>query len=226
MGNVWTLVTGLTDLALVLRAQGELQPARSLLEEALKAAAQQGAGSLGYIARMETALAGILCEQGELDAAEQLLAAAFAHVERWPNPNHIVYAHLAAAHVQETRGNLAAAQASWQQAQAAAQAAPVTKTLRHQIAAARVRLEHSVADAAFERQPSPAAVPTLVEPLSAREREVLVLLAQGLSNQAIAAQLIVAPGTIKAHTAAIYRKLDVANRTEAAARARRLGLLT
>ena len=65
----------------------------------------------------------------------------------------------------------------------------------------------------------------LVEPLSPRELEVLQLMALGRTNQAIARQLVVAPGTIKAHTASIYRKLDVANRTEAVARARQLGVL-
>ena len=65
----------------------------------------------------------------------------------------------------------------------------------------------------------------LVEPLSGRELEVLHLMALGKTNQEIARQLIVAPGTIKAHAASIYRKLDVANRTEAVARARQLGIL-
>jgi LuxR family maltose regulon positive regulatory protein len=65
----------------------------------------------------------------------------------------------------------------------------------------------------------------LIEPLSARELEVLSLLALGKTNQEIARQLIVAAGTVKAHTASIYRKLDAANRTEAVARARHLGIL-
>jgi ATP/maltotriose-dependent transcriptional regulator MalT len=50
-------------------------------------------------------------------------------------------------------------------------------------------------------------------------------MALGRTNQQIARQLIIAPGTVKAHTASIYRKLDVANRLEAVARARQLGLL-
>jgi LuxR family transcriptional regulator, maltose regulon positive regulatory protein len=66
---------------------------------------------------------------------------------------------------------------------------------------------------------------TLVDPLSQRELEVLQLISLGKTNQEIAAQLFVSPGTVKAHTASIYRKLDVANRTEAAARARMLGIL-
>lgn len=66
----------------------------------------------------------------------------------------------------------------------------------------------------------------LIEPLSPREMEVLELMASGMTNKQIAAQLIVSPGTVKAHTAAIYRKLNAANRTESVARARQLGLLT
>jgi LuxR family maltose regulon positive regulatory protein len=65
----------------------------------------------------------------------------------------------------------------------------------------------------------------LIEPLSQRELEVIHLIANGYTNKEIAQELVVAPGTVKAHTSSIYRKLDVANRTEAAARARQLGIL-
>jgi LuxR family maltose regulon positive regulatory protein len=73
--------------------------------------------------------------------------------------------------------------------------------------------------------PSASSGRALVEPLSQPELEVLHLMALGSTNQEIARQLIAAPGTVKAHTARIYRKLDVTNRTEAAARARQLGIL-
>jgi LuxR family maltose regulon positive regulatory protein len=66
----------------------------------------------------------------------------------------------------------------------------------------------------------------LVDLLSPRELEVLQLIALGRTNREIAEQLIIAPGTVKAHSASIYRKLDVANRTEAAARAGQLGILS
>jgi len=65
----------------------------------------------------------------------------------------------------------------------------------------------------------------LIEPLTERELEVLQLLADGLSNKEIASKLFVALGTAKTHTASLYRKLDVASRTQAVARARDLGLL-
>jgi LuxR family maltose regulon positive regulatory protein len=70
-----------------------------------------------------------------------------------------------------------------------------------------------------------AAVPGLVEPLTARELEVLGLLAAGRSNQRIAEELVVSLDTVKKHVSHLMDKLGVANRTEAVARARELGLL-
>jgi LuxR family transcriptional regulator, maltose regulon positive regulatory protein len=66
---------------------------------------------------------------------------------------------------------------------------------------------------------------TLVEPLSQRELDVLRLIAEGLSNQAIADRLVVAVSTIKKHVNNIYGKLDVQSRTQALLRARELHLL-
>ena len=66
---------------------------------------------------------------------------------------------------------------------------------------------------------------SLPEPLSQREREVLKLIAAGLTNREIAETLVISPETVKKHTGAIYSKLGVSNCTEAAAKARELGLL-
>lgn len=65
----------------------------------------------------------------------------------------------------------------------------------------------------------------LIEPLSDREQEVLRLLANGSTNREIADELYVSLGTIKAHTNHVFAKLGVRSRTEAAARAREIGLL-
>ena len=76
--------------------------------------------------------------------------------------------------------------------------------------------------------PGPAAgagVPGLVDPLTGRELEVLAKLAAGTSNQAIAEQLFVTLFTVKKHVGHILAKLGAANRTEAVARARELGLI-
>jgi LuxR family maltose regulon positive regulatory protein len=66
----------------------------------------------------------------------------------------------------------------------------------------------------------------LVEPLSERELQVLGLLAEGLTNREIGERLYISQGTVKAHTSNIYGKLGVRSRTQAAACARSLGLLS
>lgn len=65
----------------------------------------------------------------------------------------------------------------------------------------------------------------LIEPLSAREQEVLHLIAAGLSNSQIAARLVVTTGTVKTHINHIFAKLGVQSRTQAIARGRELGLI-
>jgi LuxR family maltose regulon positive regulatory protein len=69
-------------------------------------------------------------------------------------------------------------------------------------------------------------VPGSGERLTAREIELLRLLATGATNRAIAGRLVVSEETVKTHVAHILRKLDVSSRTAAAARARQLGILS
>jgi LuxR family transcriptional regulator, maltose regulon positive regulatory protein len=66
----------------------------------------------------------------------------------------------------------------------------------------------------------------LPEHLTAREKEVLALIAEGLSNREIAARLFVATGTVKGYVHSILRKLEVESRTKAIARARELHLVS
>lgn len=85
--------------------------------------------------------------------------------------------------------------------------------------------------AQFARMPAPAADPPasrpqpLVVPLSDRELDVLRLLAEGRSNREIAAELFLAEGTVKNHVTGVLAKLNARDRTQAALRARGLGLL-
>lgn len=64
----------------------------------------------------------------------------------------------------------------------------------------------------------------LVLPLSPREREIVSLLGTGASNKEIADRLCLAEGTVKNHVTNILTKLNVRDRTQAALRARQLGL--
>ncbi len=88
--------------------------------------------------------------------------------------------------------------------------------------------------ASFELSPTPTSSlhppisnlqPLLVEPLSARELEVLRLVAAGDSNADIARKLVITLNTTKKHVTHIFEKLGTTNRADAAARARELGLM-
>lgn len=75
-------------------------------------------------------------------------------------------------------------------------------------------------------EPDPAAAPPGLGLLTAREREVLVLLGQGRSNQQVAEALTVSETTAKTHVSRVLAKLGCRTRLEAAAVAHRAGLVT
>ncbi|MFD5433872.1 response regulator [Kitasatospora sp. NPDC127067] len=86
-------------------------------------------------------------------------------------------------------------------------------------AAGRSALAPSVADRLLERMRTPAAA------LSARETEVLGLVADGLTNQQVSQRLHLSQATVKSHLVHIYTKLGVDSRTAAVREARRRGLI-
>jgi LuxR family maltose regulon positive regulatory protein len=81
------------------------------------------------------------------------------------------------------------------------------------------------AASAKDAGPLPPDAPSLVEPLSEREQEILRLIAAGRSNPEIADLLYLSLNTVKWHAKNLYGKLSVGSRIEAAARARELDLL-
>jgi two-component system, NarL family, nitrate/nitrite response regulator NarL len=85
-----------------------------------------------------------------------------------------------------------------------------------------VVLDEELAAALLRPQPSPS---DLVEPLTARELEVLQLLSEGLSNKEIGGRLGISESTAKFHVNSIVGKLGAHGRTDAAVRAARLGLI-
>ncbi|MBN6041239.1 response regulator transcription factor [Amycolatopsis sp. 195334CR] len=92
--------------------------------------------------------------------------------------------------------------------------------LQPSVAAKVVARFAQLPDADPEPRPQP-----LVVPLSDRELEVLRLLADGHSNREIAASVFLAEGTVKNHVTNVLAKLGARDRTQAALRARALGLL-
>lgn len=108
-------------------------------------------------------------------------------------------------------------------------AGELAKAIR-QVANAGTILEPSVASkvvAELARRPAaePLSRNQMVEPLSERESEVIRLVAAGLSNKEIADRINLAEGTVKNYVTGALQKLGVRDRTQAALRARELGLI-
>ncbi|HEY7432992.1 MAG TPA: LuxR C-terminal-related transcriptional regulator [Streptosporangiaceae bacterium] len=198
-------------LARVLLAQDHPGQARALLARLHAAAAAQGrAGSLIEIQALQ-ALA--LAAAGDDDAGVATLAAALTRA--FPQGYVRVFADEGAP-MALLLARLAAAQKSGHAAARRVEFGYLTTVLR---------AVSGTGGASAARPGTAAAVPGLVEQLTPRELEVLALLATGASNPRIAAELVVTLDTAKKHVSHLMGKLGATNRTEAAARARQLGLL-
>jgi ATP/maltotriose-dependent transcriptional regulator MalT len=81
--------------------------------------------------------------------------------------------------------------------------------------------DSSTATSAIAQGPSP----SLVEPLTPRELDVLALLAQGLTNKEIAQKLVISHGTVRQHAYNLYQKLQVNTRQQAVMKASELEIL-
>ena len=196
-------------LARVLLAQNDPGPALTLLQRLLDAAASQGrtASIIEIQALRALALAARGDHASALGALTEALTLARRHgyvrvLADGGAPMHALLAQLSAARPGQQHaagridpGYLAAL------VRACGQSNAVPRTL------------------------AVGASPGLVEPLTDRELEVLRLIAAGRSNQRIAHDLVVALDTVKKHVTHVLGKLGAANRTEAAARARQLGLI-
>jgi LuxR family maltose regulon positive regulatory protein len=210
-------------LARVLLAQGRPAQALTLLERMLAAAAgQDRTGSVIEIGALRAlALAGC----GNQDAAVNALARALS---LGCSPGYVrIFADEGAPMAALLTRLTAAQQAARAGAQQAARAA--APQAEHGVPAsylAKVRQACSGPDdLPGAGRSAVVSVPGLVDQLTARELEVLALLAAGLPNPRIAQHLVVTLDTVKKHVSHLLAKLGAANRTEAVTRARQLGLI-
>jgi ATP/maltotriose-dependent transcriptional regulator MalT len=197
-------------LARVLVAQNDPGPALMLLQRLLDAAASQG--RTGSIIEIQAVRALALAVCGDRASALGVLSEALTLARR-----HGYVRVLAdeGAPMRALLAQLAAARPGQQHA---------ARRINPGYLAALLRA-CGQADAVPSPRRATAAPPGLAEPLTDRELEVLRLIAAGRSNQRIAHDLVVALDTVKKHVTHVLGKLGAANRTEAAARARQLGLI-
>jgi LuxR family transcriptional regulator, maltose regulon positive regulatory protein len=198
-------------LARVLLAQDQAGPALSLLQRLLDEAVSQG--RTGSVIEIQALRALTLAAGGDHASALGVLTEALTLARRHGYLR--VFADEGAPmHALLTR--LTAVQAGRQQ-HAGDRVDP-----RY---LAAVRRACGQTDAVPPQRRAAAVPPGLPEPLTSRELEVLQLIAAGRSNQRIAHDLVVALDTVKKHVTHVLGKLGAANRTEAVARARHLGLI-
>ena len=199
-------------LARVLLAQDRLGPALTLLGRLHTAAAAQG--RTGSVIEIQALQALALAAAGDDNAAVTALAQALTLAR--PQGYVRLFADEGAP-MAALLGRLIAAQRTQQTAADGIPLAYLGRVAR--------AFEPGTAATGPRGGAGAAVVAGLVAPLSGRELEVLRLLAAGKPNQQIAGELVVALSTVKKHVAHILDKLGAANRTEATARARELGLL-
>jgi LuxR family maltose regulon positive regulatory protein len=192
---------GHLTLAQVLITENRLDQAGHLLERLLQAA--ESAGRWGRLIHILIAQALARQTSGDISGALKALERALILAE----PEGYVRTFLDAGPAMMILLRKAASQGS------------AISYARRLLAASSRPYEH--ADAPQLR----GAAPGLVEPLTARELEVLSLVSAGLRNQEIADQLVISLATVKRHLSNIYGKLGVSHRTEAVAHAQGLGLL-
>jgi LuxR family maltose regulon positive regulatory protein len=197
-------------LARVLLAQNDPGPALTLLHRLLDAAASQG--RTGSIIEIQALQALALAACGDHASALGALTEALTLARR---PGYVRVLADEGAPMRALLTQLPAARPGQQHA---------ARRIDPGYLAALVRA-CSQTDAAPPPRRAAAAPPGLAEPLTDRELDVLRLIAAGKSNQRIAHDLVVALDTVKTHVTHILGKLGAANRTEAAARARQLGLI-
>jgi predicted ATPase/DNA-binding CsgD family transcriptional regulator len=240
--STWFTATALTLLGQAAMGEGQVGQARSRLEEGLLTAREWGQRAL--IARSLDALGNLALIEGDVQRAGTALRESLRlryDLGDWPNIptslESIAHAHASAGQPREAVRELGAAAAL-------REALQVPQTPRERTAIARwlpsarpgltpaafetawadgqtTALQQLVADAIAIGDPEMAptaagAQPTTTRTLTAREREVVVLVARGLTNRQIAGKLVVTEATVAKHIEHILAKLEFSSRVEIA----------
>lgn len=216
-GNLNTAVSALSAKANMQVQQDQLPEAEMTFDRALQLGTGHNGQPLPIAATVFTGLARLHIARHDLKKGRELGETAVSLSEKWGNNDSQVYGHLALAQIAHMEGNLPEAQRELAKAKQITETHTLTPNVTQDIQAAEATLQSTARNHPVQS--------SLIEPLSERELEVLRCIADGLSNKQIAEKLVIALGTVKAHTASIYGKLEVRSRTQAVARAQELNLI-
>lgn len=224
-GNLTVHLAALGSQGELLAHQGHLQQAAAIFQRAIaigQAWGQTTGQSHPATGKAHAFYANVLLAWRQWDAAEQQAHTAIECCKRWGHAQHLVDSYLALADSLFAQNKSADGQdalnaarqvaaESWQRAQEQGIAANAARALLD-------RVDHV-------QRPTPSPATALVEPLSERECDVLRLMADDLTYEAIGKTLFISLNTVRTHAKNIYSKLNVNRRQQAIARGRELGLL-
>jgi ATP/maltotriose-dependent transcriptional regulator MalT len=216
-GNLHLAVSAWSAAGDLLRIQGKLREAEVIYEHALELGTGRSGRPLPYAASVYSSLAELYLARNDLDTAKNYAQTGVDLARGWGNVDSLAGSYLALATIASLEGNFKEAESAIYEVKRLAATHNLSPGFEERITAFE--------DISISQQVDRGGDGLLVEPLSDRELEVLILMARGYSNAEIAEELIIALGTVKAHTSTIYRKLDVRSRTEAVIKARQLGLI-
>jgi LuxR family maltose regulon positive regulatory protein len=216
-GNIHVAVSALNVMAGIQTSQGKLTEAKEIYARALKLGTGPGGRPLPITASIYGGLARLHLALMDPQNARQYARTGLELGEQWFNADSQIGCLLVLAQVAQLEGNDPECQVALKQARQLA--------ATHVLTPGTESLIENVESMIQAKNGGSKIQGILIEPLSERELEVLKLMSKGHSNAEIADELIIALGTVKAHTSTIYRKLDVRGRTQAVVRAQELGLI-
>jgi LuxR family maltose regulon positive regulatory protein len=216
-GNLHLAVSALSAAGDLLRSQGKLREAEVIYDHALELGTGRSRRPLPYAASVYSPLAELYITRNDLSGARNFAQTGMDLARGWGNLDSLAGSYLALAKIASLEGNPEEAEKAISEAKQLVATHNLSPGFEERIVAFK--------DIGIDKRAETSGEGFLIEPLSDRELEVLRLMAKGRSNAEIAEELIIALGTVKAHTSTIYRKLDVRSRTEAVIKARELGLI-
>jgi predicted ATPase/DNA-binding CsgD family transcriptional regulator len=208
IGERQATTSALYTLAILAKTEGEDERARNLLEEGLKLSAELG--NEADVAHCLEGLASIVAAEGSIVRAARLWGAEETLLEKLEDAVY-TYVPDRALHRSQVAARSELDEAAWTAAWTEGRAMSLEQAVEY-------TLEQ-------EPAPEPAAPEPYLAGLSAREADVLRLVATGLTNAEVAEKLFLSSRTVDWHLSSIYRKLGLHSRTEASRFASEHGLL-